>query len=313
MDVETLSAVREDELVSRLTRRLPEGGRVIAGAGDDCAVVRVPSRKEFQLLKTDCLVENVHFLRDHPAEKVGWKALCRTISDIAACGGKPDSALVTLAAPQDLAVEWVEKLYRGLSRAARRYGISIVGGETARSPGGVFLSVALTGWVKPGRLVLRSGGRAGDFLFVTGRLGGSFGAGGAGHHLSFSPRVEEARWLVRNFPIHAMMDLSDGLGADLPRLADASRKGYELDLGALPLRPGCTVEQAAGDGEDYELLFAIDPNEAESLLRRWRRKFPRVPLSHIGHLLADRKRRTPLVPGYMHFSDCQHPPESGST
>jgi thiamine-monophosphate kinase len=310
--MDPLSAIPEDALVARLTRRLPAGGRVVAGAGDDCAAVRVPGRKDLQLLKTDCLVEDVHFLRTHPAGRVGWKALCRTISDIAACGGKPDAALVTIAAPADLAVAWLEDFYAGLRRAARKFGISIVGGETARSPAQIFVSIALTGWVKPGRLVLRDGGRAGDAIYVTGRLGGSYGADGHGSHLDFTPRVEQGRWLAKRFPIHAMMDLSDGLGTDLPRLADASRKGYEIDLAAIPRRRGCTLEQAVGDGEDYELLFALPAPEAPALEAAWRSRFPRLPLTRIGALLADRARRTPLATGYTHFSDCQPAADSGS-
>lgn len=303
------SALSEDELVERLTCRLPAGGRVVAGAGDDCAAVRVPGRKELQLLKTDCLLEGVHFLREHAGEKVGWKALCRTISDIAACGGKPDAALITIAAPSDLDTSYLEAIYRGLRRAARRYGVSIVGGETARSPGALFLSVALTGWVKRTRLALRGGGRARDVLFVTGRLGGSLKSG---RHLGFAPRVEEGRWLGKNFDIHAMMDLSDGLGTDLPRLAKASHKGYAVDLAAIPRHRGCTVGQALSDGEDYELLFAVPARDAAALDSAWRLKFPRLPLTRIGALLADRSLRTPLTAGYTHFSDCQPPGNSGS-
>jgi len=302
MDSQPLSTLREDDLVQRLTRNLPVGHRVIAGAGDDCAAVRVPGRKEWQLLKTDCLVEDVHFRREHRPEQVGWKALCRAISDIGACGGKPDAALVTVAAPGGLPVAYLEGIYRGLNRAARRFGVSLVGGETARSPGALFLSVALTGWVKPARFVRRNGGRAGDALFVTGRLGGSFGADGGGRHLSFIPRVAEGRWLAKNFAIHAMMDLSDGLGADLPRLADASRRGYAIDLATLPRHRGCTVAQAVGDGEDYELLFAIAAADADTLSAAWRKKFPRLALTRIGTLTAKRGDRTPLAPGYTHFA-----------
>jgi len=304
-----LSEIGEDELVRGLVRLLPAGGRVVAGPGDDCAAVRVPKHGELQLLKTDCLVENVHFLREHASEKVGRKALCRTISDVAACGGRPDSALVTIAAPAELDVAWLQKFYTGLRRAAKAHGVSIVGGETARSPGGIFVSIALTGWVKLGRFVLRGGGCARDAVFVTGQLGGSLASG---RHLSFTPRVAEARWLVKNFRVHAMMDLSDGLGADLPRLADASRKGYAIDLDAIPCHRGCSVEQAVGDGEDYELLFAVAPSDAPKLEKAWRKEFPRLPLTRIGSLLANRKARTPLAAGYAHFSDCQPAGNSGS-
>jgi thiamine-monophosphate kinase len=300
--MDSLTGISEDDLVKRLTRRLPVGRRVVAEVGDDCAAVRVPGRKELQLLKTDCLVEGVHFLREHSGEKVGWKALCRAISDIAACGGEPDAALITLAAPEDIAVAYLESIYAGLRKAARAFDVSIVGGETSRSPGALFLSIALTGWVKRGRFARRSGGRARDALFVTGRLGGSFASG---RHLTFTPRVREARWLAGNFDIHAMMDLSDGLGADLPRLAAASRKGYDVDPAAIPRQAGCSVAQAVGDGEDFELLFAVAPGDAAGLEVAWREKFSRLPLTRIGTLLADRKQCTPLAAGYSHFSDCQ--------
>lgn len=296
-----LADLDEDALVRRMTRRLPTGGRVVVGPGDDCAVVRVKGRTELQLLKTDCLLENVHFLRDQPAENVGWKALCRTLSDIAACGGRPDSALVTIALPEAAKLDWVDGFFRGLNRAARRFKTSVVGGETSRSPGGIFISISMTGWVKPCRLALRSGGRTGDALFVTGRLGGSI----KGRHLRFTPRLEEARWLVKRFRVRAMMDLSDGLGSDLPRLADASRKGFDVAVADIPRASGCSVEQAIGDGEDYELLFAVAPSDCEKLAGAWRTRFPKTRLSRIGRLVADRSSRTPLVTGFRHFSGCQ--------
>ncbi len=302
-----LRKLGEDALVARLTRRAPLGPHVVMGPGDDCAVVKVRRSKSFQLLKTDCVVEGVHFLRGQPADRVGWKALCRAISDVAACGGEPDTAMITIAAPGDLDARYLETLMRGIHRAARAYGVSIVGGETAASPAGIFISVSLTGWVKPKRLVLRSGGRADDAILVSGRLGGSLG----GRHLTFAPRVAEARWLVGRFAIHAMMDLSDGLGTDLPRLADASRKGFAVDIESIPRARGCTVGQAISDGEDYELLFTTDSATAAAIQKRWRRQFPRVPLTRIGSLAADRRARTPLTAGYSHFSGCQSAGKSG--
>src|SRR5262249_45185593 len=161
--------------------------------------------------------EGVHFEKKENPARVGWKALCRAVSDIAAMGGLPRHALVTIAVAREVKMAWLRGLYAGLRAAARRLGVSIVGGETSRSPGRAVMSVALTGEVERLRCVTRAGGRAGDFLFVTGRLGGSLAA----KHLDFIPRLAEARWLTANFRIRAMMDLSDGLGADLPRLAKA--------------------------------------------------------------------------------------------
>jgi thiamine-monophosphate kinase len=145
---------------------------------------------------------------------------------------------------------------------------------------------------------MRSGGRPGDRLFVTGLLGGSL----AGRHLTFEPRVEEARWLALRFQVHAMMDLSDGLGRDLPRMALASACGYEIDEAVLPRNKGCTTAQALGDGEDYELLLALAPREAERLKILWPRKFPKLQLTEIGALaeLGTGEGRTKY--GYDHFA-----------
>lgn len=287
-----LSALGEDKLVQRLTRRLPGGKTVLIGPGDDCAVVR--RGKLLELLKTDCIVEGIHFLRKHPAKWIGWKALCRNISDIAAMGGEPREALVTVAAPKDLEVRFLDCCFQGIAAAAKKYEVAVVGGETSRSPGPLFISIALTGVVEPKRLVLRSGGRPGDTLFVTGKLGGSIG----GRHLKFQPRLPEARWLVSHFRINAMMDLSDGLGKDLPRLANASGCGFNLDTVSVPRARGVSVDAAITDGEDYELLFAVSPAVARRLKRQW--KF-QLPLTEIGILTAA-QRRSKLQDGYDHFA-----------
>ena len=148
------------------------------------------------------------------------------------------------------------------------------------------------------RWVGRAAGKAGDELFVTGRLGGSL----RGSHLKFVPRIVESRWLTKNFPIHAMMDLSDGLGVDLSRLARASRVGLELDEAALPLNRGCTIRQAISDGEDYELLFTLAPKDARILPARWRKKFPRVALTRIGRLNRKSVRAEQTAFGNRKFS-----------
>lgn len=295
----TLADWGEDRVVASLTRDLALGADVIVGAGDDCAVIGRKRDARWQLLKTDAVVEGVHFLAEEDPKRVGWKALCRAISDIAAMGGVPAHALITLAVPATTAVARVQALYAGLRKAARKQGVAIVGGETSRSPGPLFLSITLTGWVERQHCVLRSGGKPGDLLYVTGRLGGSLD----GKHLDFHPRVEEARWLVSHFRPHAMMDLSDGLGADLPRLAAASRCGYVVDEARLPLTRGCTTTQAMGDGEDFELLFALPSRTALALETTWKKRFPRVPLTQVGHLT--RHSSSVILPsahGYDHFA-----------
>ena len=291
-----LREVGEDRLLEQLLPKLPRHGGVIVGAGDDCALVKSPGRGKRQVLKTDCLVENIHFTRKSPPEWVGWKAMARPLSDFAATSGVPEFALVTLIVPSTTTLAWVKRLYRGIAKAARTFQVALVGGETSAIKGPAVISITVTGYVEKGRWLGRSGGKANDDLFVTGRLGGSLG----GRHLKFVPRIVESRWLTENFSIHAMMDLSDGLGADLPRLAQASGTGFEIDDAALPLNPGCTSRQAISDGEDYELLFAISPRDRPRLEKSWTRKFPRLPLTRIGRLTS-RVKNQKLSSGYLHF------------
>lgn len=293
-----LRGLGEDRVVATLLRGLPSGENVIAGPGDDCAVIGRRADKTWTLLKTDCVIEGVHFEPDAAPGKIGWKALARAVSDIAAMGGLPRHALITLAIPPERGMPWLQALYAGVKKCAARFGVGIVGGETARSPGPLFISVALAGFVEKGRCALRSGGRAGDAVFVTGRLGGSI----RGRHLTFIPRIGEARWLTENFRIRAMMDLSDGLGADLPRLARASRCGCEIDREKLPLNKGCTSENALGDGEDYELLFTVAARDAARLATGWRAHFPKLPLTRIGSLSQRSASRNPQPHGFDHFA-----------
>ena len=290
----------EDRLVRLLTSGLPQTARTLLGPGDDCAVLRGPDKKSLTLFKTDCLIEGIHFTADTAAGRVGWKALCRVISDIAAMGGQPHEALITLALPRETKVAWVQRLYQGMKKAARRYGCGIAGGETSSVPDGapVMISVAMLGSVEKKHLTLRSGGRPGDVICVTGRLGGSL----SGRHLDFTPRLTEARWLVEHARPTAMMDLSDGLAKDLPRLADASGTGFTINPALLPCHRGCTPAQAVSDGEDYELLFALPPRRVAAAMKAWRDAFPRTPLTCIGELLANKKKRTPLTGGWEHFA-----------
>jgi thiamine-monophosphate kinase len=293
-----LRALGEDRLLDELLPSLPRRVGVVLGAGDDCAIVESGRPGLLQLLKTDCLVEEIHFARRTPPGLVGWKAMARPLSDFAAMSGVPQFALVTLIVPARRTISWVRQLYRGIEKAARAFNVAVVGGETSNINGPAVISISLTGFVERGRWVSRAGGKAGDKLFVTGRLGGSL----RGHHLKFVPRIGESRWLTENFSIHAMMDLSDGLGTDLPRLARASRVGFEVDEAALPLNRGSTIRQAISDGEDYELLFAISPKNSRLLLSRWQKRFPKVPLTRIGKLnSAFGIQHSALPKGYVHF------------
>jgi thiamine-monophosphate kinase len=310
--------MNEFELISRLTRSLPTNKSVVAGAGDDCAVLDFGLPDRLLLFKTDAIVEGIHFAPDSPPEKIGRKALARCLSDIAAMGGAPDSALVTLALPRDFDPAFVEKIYAGMGELARRHETAIVGGETTTNPERTLISVALLGHVPRGRCVLRSGALAGDAIFVTGELGGSQ----AGWHLDFEPRLAEAQWLTAHFSIHAMMDISDGLAGDLRHLLRASGVGAELRAPAIPIsRSARTASKAGGpakppllaaltDGEDFELLFTVAGKDAVPLLDQWKKQFPDLKLSCIGKVTAgegiairDKQGLRPLAAhGYAHFA-----------
>jgi thiamine-monophosphate kinase len=306
-----LGALGEDRLLNEIWRRLPRGRarKIFAGVGDDCAIIGIPGSKKYLVLKTDCVVDGVHFAHGTNASDVGWKAMMRPLSDFAAASAVPQFALITLIVPQQTKVAWVLRLYRGLHQAANRFKVSIVGGETSNTPGPIAISVSVIGFVEKPRAVSRRGGRSGDDLFVTGRLGGALKQ----KHLKFIARITESRWLTKNFSIHAMMDLSDGLGADLPRLARASKVGFDIELENLPVARGANINDAISEGEDYELLFAISPRARNSLEREWRRKFPKVQLTRIGSLnrkspVTDAKQRPgfpianrKLPSGYIHF------------
>jgi len=289
-----LSRVGEDALLASLLRELPGSRKLI---GDDCAVVEFMGASNLLVLKTDCVVERIHFASSTNPELTGWKAMMRSLSDFAAISAVPEFALVTLIVPAARLTSWVRALYRGLKRAARKFDVQIVGGETSAVRGPVVISVSICGFVERNRSVSRSGAKKGDDLFVTGRLGGSLRR----KHLRFVPRIEESRWLTKNFRVHAMMDLSDGLGADLPRLAKASKLGFRIDKKALPLSSGATINNAISDGEDYELLFAISPRERSRVQRQWKKKFPRLPLTRIGSFTQQLNTSTTLPRGYIHF------------
>ncbi len=288
----------EDALLADLLRDLPVNPALFTGPGDDCAVTERDAKWD-TLLKTDCVVEGLHFLPDTAPRLIGRKALARAISDIAAMGGEPEHALITLLAHPSRPVSLIQGIYAGIKELANAYGISIAGGESSGLPqDGLIISVALTGKVPKGGAILRSTAQAGDMIAVTGVLGGSFPTG---HHLSFTPRVQEGRTLRASGQITAMMDLSDGLGADLPRLAKASGLGFNIDENALPCRPGYSPCQAVRDGEDYELLFTFPPDALSAVTRLFNEQFPHTPIHTVGVMTAHDV--TALTRGWQHFKN----------
>ncbi len=296
----TLRDIGEDALIARLVALVPRDPQPAAGPGDDCAVIDPgPIHDTLHLLKTDALVGGIHFLPDTPARAVGWKAAARVVSDFAAMGGRPERFLVTIALPPDTDVTWVEDLYRGIGDCLKTYGAVLAGGETSSVPlkSAPVISIAAIGSVRRGQLVLRSTAQPGHTLLVTGTLGGSR----HGKHLQFTPRINETNWLVSNFKPSAMMDVSDGLAKDLPRLAGASGCGYVLERTALPVSPGSSVEDALGDGEDFELLMAMPPEQVDALLAAWAGVFAELRLTVIGHL-AELGIGEALGGGWDHFA-----------
>jgi len=295
-----LCDIGEDALVARLVELMPRDPVAAAGPGDDCAVIDPgPPHARLQLLKTDAMVGLVHFVPDAPPRAVGWKAAARVVSDFAAMGGVPERFLVTVALPATTAVVWVEDLYRGIGDCLTTFGAVLAGGETTSVPPGSapVISIAATGSVRRDQLVLRSTAKPGDWLLVTGTLGGS----SQGKHLDFTPRIKEAQWLVGHFKPTAMMDISDGLAKDAGRLAAASGCGLVLDELALPLAPGCDSAQALGDGEDFELLLAMAAGRVPELLESWPVAFPGLRLTVIGRLVESGAGS--LLPGgWDHFA-----------
>ena len=303
-DTYLIRQIGEAGLIERLTKRLGRVPSVRVGIGDDAAVLDGPSGSRL-LFASDMLVEGVHFTRrDVPARRIGWKALACNVSDIAAMGGIPRWAVVSLGVPPATPVRFVEELYDGLARCARRFGMAVVGGDTVRAPQ-VVVDVAILGTVSPNRLTLRSGSRVGDVLFVTGRLGGSLKSG---RHARFVPRLREAQALTRRVRVHAMMDLSDGLAADLWQMSRASRVVLRVDATRIPVaRAAGTVHHALMGGEDFELLFAVGKRHAPRVPRRLGTT-PVTPIGSairrgVGVELCERDWGIrPLLPtGFRHF------------
>src|SRR5437588_2595617 len=189
-----LGRVGEEALIASLRRELPASRKLI---GDDCAVVEFRGAKNPLVLKTDCVVEKIHFKSSTDPALIGWKAIMRPLSDFAAVSAIPQFALITLIVPATRSTSWVRKLYRGLSRAASRFDVFIVGGETSATRGPAVVSVSVSGFVERNRWISRRGGKKGDDLFVTGCLGGSLRR----KHLRFIPRIDESRWLTKNIRV----------------------------------------------------------------------------------------------------------------
>lgn len=307
--------VTEDSLIDRfrgLTKSLrhkPSAGRpLILGIGDDAALFR-PRPAYDTILTCDWFLEGTHFLRDkHPPDSVGWKCLARTVSDVAAMGGTPRCFLLSLAVPASLTGRWLEKFHRGLGRASRKFQCILAGGDTTRRDE-ILINISVVAEVRPGRALLRSRARPGDHIFVSGHLGeaergfqllmqtkkaANLRNPLLGRHLYPEPRLALGQWLGSKRLATAMMDLSDGLSSDLPRLCAASGVGARVEASRIravhiPARhlkgKADPIQLALHGGDDYELLFTVPPRRVSSMPN----SFQGVALTEIGVVTTKRQ------------------------
>lgn len=330
-----LSQLGEHALLARIRDRVPgPPPDVLTGIGDDAAVV-APARNEETVLTTDALVEGVHFDRrwSTPAD-IGHKALAVNLSDLAAMGATPRWALLSLALPETWSADDVDALLDGWLALAARERVSLVGGNVTRTPGPLVVDVTAVGSIRPRRALLRSGGRAGDEVYVSGQIGAAAaglemlqaGISDAGnedraacmaHHRRPEPRVRLGRAVGRMRAARAAMDLSDGLADAARQVAIASGCGITINAAALPIAPGArawweaagrdVVQSAISGGDDYELLFAL-PAAWHGRLRNMRRHVATPTLTKVATLTKDPAlvidrdgRLEELAGGYEHF------------
>ncbi len=277
------------------------------GMGDDAALFKGTTGCD-QILTCDWFLEGSHFLRDkHPPDAVGWKCLARAVSDVAAMGGVPRCFLLSLALPGSHTGLWLDQFLGGLRRAGKRFGCELAGGDTTRRKD-ILINVAVVGEVRTGRTVLRAGARPGDILFVSGRLGeAELGLkllrksrrladnrdSVLRKHLYPEPRLALGRWLAEKRLPSAMMDLSDGLSTDLPRLCTASGVGARIHAAQIPTVRisdreqtigGAPLDLALHGGDDYELLFTVPQRKLKHLPR----SIHGLPITAVGEITKER-------------------------
>jgi len=300
----------EFDHIAWLRQRTPKAPRIRVGPGDDCAVIETLADRPF-LVTTDMLLEGSHFvLADVGARRIGRKAMAVNLSDIAAMGGTPIAAFVSVGLPREHTGAIAEESYLGLREIADQFETSIAGGDTNSWAGGLVVSVTVMGEPGPQGPILRKGARPGDWLLVTGPLGGSI----LGKHLDFTPRVREGLLLQEHATLRAMIDISDGLAADAFHICEESGCGLVLFADKIPISDAARrmpdsmtpLEHAMSDGEDFELAFAVDPADGETLLRT--QPIAGISLAHVGTFVAERAlffeengTRRPIKPrGYVH-------------
>ena len=282
-----------------LRRQTAQQSRVLLGPGDDAAALAWGAGPAC-LVTTDMLLEGSCFnLVGRPIQvpgvepatprRVGRKAMSVNLSDMAAMAGVPIAAVVSVGLPREGGQTLAQELYLGVKEQAEAFGVALVGGDTNSWDGPLTLSITLIGEPGPAGIIRRSGAQLGDWLLVTGPLGGSI----RGKHLDFTPRIHEALALVQATQVHAMIDLSDGLAVDLSRLCTESDCGAVVWADSLPIAEAVAEiadgrtpqEHALGDGEDFELLFAVAADEARRLLRD--QPIPGITLCAIGQTVPE--------------------------
>jgi thiamine-monophosphate kinase len=303
-----INQIGEFGLIDLIRKRIfSKDQRVIVNIGDDAAVIR-SSPDRLLIFTTDTLVERIHFdLSYFTFEEVGWKAMVANLSDIAAMGGLPKYALVTVGLPKSMRIEDVLSIYKGMSKIAQKYNCKIIGGDTTLVPKDLFISIALLGEVESEFLTTRDGAKKGDLICVTGELGeaqagleylkryGRQKLSFVQKHLKPYPRINEARTLVKDLKINSMIDISDGLSSELFHLAEESRLGAVIYEEQIPISAKCVklasllnrspLLWALSSGEEYELLFTIDKKE-QTKIGRIKRK---VNISVIGEMVEKRR------------------------
>ncbi|MBM3246216.1 MAG: thiamine-phosphate kinase [Candidatus Omnitrophica bacterium] len=297
----TLTKLGEFGLINRFKKSVKLDSSVKKGTGDDCAVIKF-NKDSYLLFTCDMLIEGMDFTRRDNPYLVGRKAIAVSLSDIAACAGLPRYCLVALGLPRKTSLTFADKLFKGMRDLAGRYKVNIAGGDLSRA-GRLTIDVSMLGKVEKKLLVLRSGAKKGDIIFVSGKLGGSI----RGRHLSFIPRVKEARFLVKNFKVNAMIDISDGLLQDLGHILEESRVGAALYEDLIPLSAEArNLGEALYMGEDFELLFTLAPKQAKRLIAAKTPNFK--PIGEITRqadrlrIIDNRGREKVIQPrGFRHF------------
>ena len=289
--------MKENDFLSWIANQSRPHPDIALHIGDDMAAVRTPAGHPLALLKIDQCLDQVHFdLRSHTPAQAGRKAVNRCLSDCAAMACLPAAILLSLALPKDATEAFTRELFLACQGAAGEFDCPLVGGDTGIWDQRLAITVAALGW-SAGPVVSRAGAQPGDVICVTGALGGSI----MGRHLTFAPRIREALQLTAVAPIHAMMDLSDGLAMDLPRLCASSGVGAVIESRLVPIHPDVArlttaqspVQHALSDGEDYELLFTLPEDAWEGMRGQWPTTATR--LTSIGRIT---KEKTLIMDGY---------------